>query len=958
MDHRSHPWTESSRHPHRVKDRGDHRYYYQDREQNYPPPDPRERERYWTHPDEPHRAHFSRPEYSHQYSVCNTQQYPYGYGPPEHQRPRSRHGYDYPPHSHWEYRENFYYDHDYYRGHQNAAQWLPQDSWKSVHHHERTQHSGNSHSEEHRYDQQRMNYYLSDYEENPSRENEEFSSSSYQPGTLASSKNSGLSSSSYELSQYINGTEQSDAVSDAEHQVLAPLKYTIPHAVVSFGPAGQILRVIPRLSSQENVSKVEIHSLEVILGETQEQLEMRNFPGPLTRKDLHKADAIEFAQQRAGDCMRDDTLHDKHSAALLWNIIILLCRQNGQIVGSDIAELLVQGSRSACCDSDAPTLIDLSEGLTSEVPPHKGDDLLTGNGSSSSPETSEQALQNYTGLLLAGRKKEALDAAMSSGLWGHALFLASKMDNRSYSTVLNRFTGQLTTSDPLQTLFQLLSGRIPTAATCCGNEKWGDWRPHLAVMLSNEAGNPTVQQKAIITMGDTLATRGLVHAAHVCYLTAAVSFGAFTQKTERLVLLGSSLRQSFRHFATNSAIQCTELYEYCQTLRSKSFSIPSFQVYKFLYASRLLDCGMTSQAFHYCELVGQAILRQEETFSVLTGEVIKLADRLRYSELSEAGRCGPEPDWLALLRMRHQSLQMGHCGYIETNLPHAERRSALVHQDNKVCSEFDLDDPGWDIQSADSERLYFRGPEDWENTLAQVEEKNYEMMASSLDNKGVQDWGPVVPAAVYANSLPPTDGSQHLSYHNTNSAQVSTARPHFLLNESATMGEQSSSGIDTMVGQMLQVDIGHQQQKQQTNPNSLSLEASEQSSTPSKQNTNTGWSRIQSKAAQLRLSLHLHPASVLLHLLPLALCACFHPSPPLLGSIPSPGKLASSWNRHAVNTTSLYLSITHTTNEERMSAANMNNRAKTDDTTWCEGEGRGSRPLSEKQPNTSPPPQI
>ncbi len=48
------------------------------------------------------------------------------------------------------------------------------------------------------------------------------------------------------------------------------------------------------------------------------------------------------------------------------------------------------------------------------------------------------------------------------------------------------------------------------------------------------------------------------------------------------------------------------------------------QVYKFLYASRLLDCGLASQAFHYCEVVGQAILRQSEPFFVLTGEVIKV----------------------------------------------------------------------------------------------------------------------------------------------------------------------------------------------------------------------------------------------------------------------------------------------------------------------------------------------
>lgn len=48
------------------------------------------------------------------------------------------------------------------------------------------------------------------------------------------------------------------------------------------------------------------------------------------------------------------------------------------------------------------------------------------------------------------------------------------------------------------------------------------------------------------------------------------------------------------------------------------------QVYKFIYASRLLDCGLASQAFHYCEVVGQAVLRQREPSHVLTRELIKV----------------------------------------------------------------------------------------------------------------------------------------------------------------------------------------------------------------------------------------------------------------------------------------------------------------------------------------------
>lgn len=54
---------------------------------------------------------------------------------------------------------------------------------------------------------------------------------------------------------------------------------------------------------------------------------------------------------------------------------------------------------------------------------------------------------------------------MKHGLWGHALFLASKMDLRTYANVMTRFANSLALNDPLQTLYQLMSGRQPSAVT-------------------------------------------------------------------------------------------------------------------------------------------------------------------------------------------------------------------------------------------------------------------------------------------------------------------------------------------------------------------------------------------------------------------------------------------------------------------------------------------------------------
>ncbi|XP_030679795.1 protein transport protein Sec16B [Nomascus leucogenys] len=496
---------------------------------------------------------------------------------------------------------------------------------------------------------------------------------------LLQQRESGLSSSSYELSQYITDAPewndppasaawspfQAEDVSSAGPK--APMKFYISHVPVSFGPGGQLVCVGPSSPTDGQAALVELHSMEVILNDSEEQEEMRSFSGPLIREDVHKVDIMTFCQQKAAQSCKSETLGSRDSA-LLWQLLVLLCRQNGSMVGSDIAELLMQDCKKlekykrqppvanliSLTDEDWPVLsCGTPNLLTGEIPP--------------SVQTPAQIVEKFTRLLYYGRKKEALEWAMKNHLWGHALFLSSKMDPRTYSWVMSGFTSTLALNDPLQTLFQLMSGRIPQAATCCGEKQWGDWRPHLAVILSNQAGDPELYQRAIVAIGDTLAGKGLVEAAHFCYLMAHVPFGHYTVKTDHLVLLGSSHSQEFLKFATTEAIQRTEIFEYCQMLgRPKSF-IPSFQVYKLLYASRLADYGLVSQALHYCEAIGAAILSQgESSHPVLLVELIKLAEKLKLSDPlvleSRSGDRDLEPDWLVQLRRQLEQKVAGDIG--------------------------------------------------------------------------------------------------------------------------------------------------------------------------------------------------------------------------------------------------------------------------------------------------------
>ncbi|KAG8132878.1 hypothetical protein E2320_010701 [Naja naja] len=424
-------------------------------------------------------------------------------------------------------------------------------------------------------------------------------------------KESGLSSSSYELSQYMENS--SNYYETAPSKDWSPVqlakdfqatsspvtspKFTLPHVPLCFGAGGQLVRGCPNDPADGQPALIEIHSLEIILHDTAEQETMRIFPGPLIREDLHKVDVMTFCQRKAATGC-DLTTKQGRDSALLWKLLLLLCRQNGSMVGSDTAELLMQDCKYQEKYKRQEPRVNLIN-LTGEEWPVPGCgtmDLLTGEMVPIAG-TLEQTIEKFTKLLFYGRKK-----------------------------VRAKFTSTLASNDPLQTLFQLMSGRIPQASLSCGDEKWGDWRPHLAVMLSNQVGDLDLNSRAIITMGDTLAGKGLIEAAHFCYLMANVPFGHFPVQTDYMVLLGSSQSQAFSQFARTECIHRMEILEYCRLLGCPQAFIPSFQVYKLIYASRLVDYGLAAQALHYCEGVGMALLAQNQNaYPVLLEQVIKVS---------------------------------------------------------------------------------------------------------------------------------------------------------------------------------------------------------------------------------------------------------------------------------------------------------------------------------------------
>lgn len=475
------------------------------------------------------------------------------------------------------------------------------------------------------------------------------------------------------------GSIPDDPVSAAR---MTPLLFGRAHIKARFTPSGQMLVVLPKDPRDGEKANVQIRSIQKTLLSNPEMSnvikKMQEFPGPLTIAETHKEVVLKYCERRIAEASVDFQLSDKASVILMWEYLALLVRQNGRLYGTDIARLLLKGQKDTQADKD-----DHKENENSAATPsaltnehhanfiNSPDSGLSGVnttdldlGSTNATEITSIPIKNeaelirqFTEYLCLGRKREALDYAIQEGLWGHCLALSAKMDSGTHTRVLLAFLNAIPRHNVLQTLFQQLSGKQPEISKTYSEERWGDWQSHLAMMISNPTGNTEKDQASVLTLGDRLAGRGQLHAAHFCYLLADAEWGTFSNKDSKIVLIGANHHLSFQEFSSIESIQCTEIYEYGKSLEDKSNSLPSFQSYKLIYALRLAEAGLPQEALRYCEVISN-VVEKSPTFPVdFLSQVYNLASCLKYNdvhynmchgELSEM----PDPDWLLALKQQ------------------------------------------------------------------------------------------------------------------------------------------------------------------------------------------------------------------------------------------------------------------------------------------------------------------
>jgi hypothetical protein len=81
------------------------------------------------------------------------------------------------------------------------------------------------------------------------------------------------------------------------------------------------------------------------------------------------------------------------------------------------------------------------------------------------------------------------------------------------------------------------------------------------------------------------------------FLVAEHKFETYDEPNSRLVRIGGDHRKDKKMFINPDTIHSTEIYEYARRLNNPQFTLPAFQVYKFIHATYLADLGFVDKAW-------------------------------------------------------------------------------------------------------------------------------------------------------------------------------------------------------------------------------------------------------------------------------------------------------------------------------------------------------------------------
>ena len=115
---------------------------------------------------------------------------------------------------------------------------------------------------------------------------------------------------------------------------------------------------------------------------------------------------------------------DRNSFALLWDLLALIVRSNDNAEGHDFAELLLGAKIDQTETAESDEMVNVTDDRSVITESNGGLQVRNLNTGAGYSET--EKVDRFRELIQHGRQQAALEWAMKTHLWGHALMLSYK----------------------------------------------------------------------------------------------------------------------------------------------------------------------------------------------------------------------------------------------------------------------------------------------------------------------------------------------------------------------------------------------------------------------------------------------------------------------------------------------------------------------------------------------------
>ncbi|KAH1026384.1 hypothetical protein HUJ05_000058 [Dendroctonus ponderosae] len=236
-----------------------------------------------------------------------------------------------------------------------------------------------------------------------------YSQSNYYGQSHSISGHYGLDDTSNTFNRVLDQTDTSLACEDQPSAIqrLTPTKFSTAHLKASIA-SGNLIKILPHYPMDGQSAVVHVSSLRTLVESDPNYMELSCFPGPLSKGVTHKKQIIEYCESKIKGAYSRNII-DIESYVLLWELLILLIRQNGMVVGTDIAELLLKDRVGGLAPRPASALSTSSSNvLEKNEISAVVNQPASENGSTQSVLKEEEVTRRFREYLLYGSCQEAL----------------------------------------------------------------------------------------------------------------------------------------------------------------------------------------------------------------------------------------------------------------------------------------------------------------------------------------------------------------------------------------------------------------------------------------------------------------------------------------------------------------------------------------------------------------------